>query len=595
MEPPTRGHNQTCLDELDSAIMSIYEQDREDTETRLKDLYKDLHPTDHSLSNYELFMQAQIMEPSEQVLSKLPENCVENLQLLSYRAIVCLVYVLVRYFGILIEENASKFRKSILQDIVHFFTFHWANLNNAIQKRSDDEKQLALMLWHEAFFTNSFEIPSAINWMINERKHYPEQALHCYHILGLIKDPNDNKEFIAWHKNWDSVVTDNLFKDVYGESEQKPIVNQNKSESEQSMYGKYKYVKKAPNEFAESIRMNMGALGGFEPMYELRRNEKKEPDEFAELIRLDIPTHSGSKSILERYKNVKKDLSGSIEPSQLDACISNSITTITDYKPDVKRVKLRTRTSSSNWNSVSTLQQGTILIDNFRNVPTKLYFEDYMGVLIVPFFEQTKNWNDMNYYIKLVISGNNNSSNLVMFNSYPYPTNLGATPCYVFNWSSSVCTNPYSFTCASNNCNVNIQLFLNNNEIRLHTSDQYRRHLKSCVKNLDVILRYDMRREAIDVLRSMNPQTEIKTLNVELTRQFEQLLQVSIKFLTSKSILESVKNLKRNNSDDQYIRRNSRDFIAGLQTIPLEKTSFRIHIEELAYSNQEAGSSNSSS
>uniref|UniRef100_A0A914CIS0 Uncharacterized protein n=1 Tax=Acrobeloides nanus TaxID=290746 RepID=A0A914CIS0_9BILA len=356
MEPPTRGHDQTCLDKLDSIIMSIYKQDREDTRARLKDLYKDLHPTDHLLSNYELFMQAQIMVPSEQVLNKLPENCVENLQLLSYRAIVCLVYVLVRYFGILIKENASKFQESILQGIVHFFTCHWANFNNAIQKRSDDEKQLALMLWHDAFFTNSFEIPCAINWMINGRKHYPKQALHCYHMLGLIKDPNDNKEFTAWHKNWDSVVTDNLLKDVYGESEQKPIVNQNKSESEQSKFGIWKYVKEAQDEFAESIRMDMGTQGGIESMYELRRNEKKEPDEFAELIRLDIPTHSGSKSILERYKNVKKDLSGSIEPSQLDmhthACISNSITTITDYKSDVKRVKLRTRTSSSNWNSV---------------------------------------------------------------------------------------------------------------------------------------------------------------------------------------------------------------------------------------------------
>uniref|UniRef100_A0A914DCC7 Uncharacterized protein n=1 Tax=Acrobeloides nanus TaxID=290746 RepID=A0A914DCC7_9BILA len=91
----------------------------------------------------------------------------------------------------------------------------------------------------------------------------------------------------------------------------------------------------------------------------------------------------------------------------------------------------------------------------------------------------------------------------------------------------------------------------------------------------------------------MNPQTEMKTLNVELTHQFEQLLQDSINFLTSKSILESVKNLKRNDSDDQYIRRNSRGFIAGLQTIPPEKTSFRIRIEELAYPNQEAGPSNS--
>uniref|UniRef100_A0A914CJR3 Uncharacterized protein n=1 Tax=Acrobeloides nanus TaxID=290746 RepID=A0A914CJR3_9BILA len=321
MEPPTRGHDQTCLDKLDSIIMSIYKQDREDTRARLKDLYKDLHPTDHLLSNYELFMQAQIMVPSEQV-----------------------------------EIFWHFNQKSILQGIVHFFTCHWANFNNAIQKRSDDEKQLALMLWHDAFFTNSFEIPCAINWMINGRKHYPKQALHCYHMLGLIKDPNDNKEFTAWHKNWDSVVTDNLLKDVYGESEQKPIVNQNKSESEQSKFGIWKYVKEAQDEFAESIRMDMGTQGGIESMYELRRNEKKEPDEFAELIRLDIPTHSGSKSILERYKNVKKDLSGSIEPSQLDmhthACISNSITTITDYKSDVKRVKLRTRTSSSNWNSV---------------------------------------------------------------------------------------------------------------------------------------------------------------------------------------------------------------------------------------------------
>ena len=99
----------------------------------------------------------------------------------------------------------------------------------------------------------------------------------------------------------------------------------------------------------------------------------------------------------------------------------------------------------------------------------------------------------------------------------------------------------------------------------MHTSDPCREHSKSCVKNLDVILRYDLRREAIDILRSMNPQTEMKTLNVELTYQFEQLLQDSIKFLTSKSILGSVKNLQRNDSDDQYIRRNSRGLSAGLQ------------------------------
>jgi hypothetical protein len=43
------------------------------------------------------------------------------------------------------------------------------------------------------------------------------------------------------------IIFQNLLKYVYGESEQKPIVNQNKSKSEQSIYRKYKYVKEAPD------------------------------------------------------------------------------------------------------------------------------------------------------------------------------------------------------------------------------------------------------------------------------------------------------------------------------------------------------------
>uniref|UniRef100_A0A914E690 Uncharacterized protein n=1 Tax=Acrobeloides nanus TaxID=290746 RepID=A0A914E690_9BILA len=216
MESPSRGLDQPGWDELCFANIFLNEIRQEDAETRLKDLYRGLHPEDKKLVNFDTFMQGKIMHPSEQLKLQLPEECLRNLELLSWDEadsyIVCLVFVLVRYFDQLIKENASRFQKDIKQDILNFFVVHWSNFYKAIRKRTDVEKQIALKLWYDAFFTVSFDIPCSIIWMIeheedNGMNHYPEQALHCYCKLGLIKNLVVY-EFIVWHGEWNSVVTE---------------------------------------------------------------------------------------------------------------------------------------------------------------------------------------------------------------------------------------------------------------------------------------------------------------------------------------------------------------------------------------------------